>query len=219
MMDMMDMYYPDTDDEDARSFEMPPPPDSFVPSWCRNGHDLRIDPNATVVYIATYSRSWMQPASPLSIKRNGHSHPMMVRGVVTAINHGAQTVRIGSEDIEWDLVVGRLDSSKHSSSPLALYGFDCRTDDPSPDDTFDRFWTRRTLDFSVLARDMADIKSAYITHLLGISDNVKPGTLASASLCVFEGVVAVRAAVARTSFFAAADEMCTDVWAMKFVSV
>ena len=208
MMDMMDMYYPDTDDEDARSFEMPPPPDSFVPSWCRNGHDLRIDPNATVVYIATYSRSSMQPASPLSIKRNGHSHPKMVQGVVTAINHGVQTVRIGSEDIEWDLVVGRLDSSKHSSSPLALYGFDCRTDDPSPDDTFDRFWTRRTLDFSLLARDMADIRALYLKQLLQLPHIVHPGTLSSLALRALEGAVTAQARATRTRFFDAADAIC-----------
>ena len=204
-IDMMDMYYPDTSDEECASFVIPPPPDTFRPSWARNGHGVRIEPSATVVYIATYARSSFTPSSPLVIRRSLHNHPKMKQGVVQAIDHAEQTVMVESETvpIDWDLVVGRVDA-QHQSIPLTLYGLD--TNDTALVPGFIHFWTRRTLDFQPLTRDMAGVRSAYIQRILGLPA-IRPATLASVALRALEDAVAARAAAARTSFFAAADEM------------
>jgi hypothetical protein len=72
------------------------------------------------------------------------------------------------------------------------------TDDTALSAGFIHFWTRRTLDFRTLTRDMAGVRSAYIKRMLGITV-VNPGTLASVALRVLEDAIASRAADAHSA--------------------
>jgi hypothetical protein len=213
LFDCMDMDYPSDDEFVPYVFRPPSPSDVFTTSWCRNGHDLRIDPGATVWYIITYNRCPVSPLAPLLIQRNGHGHPKMDNGMVQTINHNEQTVtidgRFGVVSIDWDLVVGREDS-KHQSIPVALKG----TNDPSDFASYSDggFWFRRTLEFGPLSRAMVDIKAVYVRRLLReISIVVEPDTLVSIALDPLLGEIASLAAEKRTSFFAVAETMlCID---------
>ena len=200
-IDMMDIYYPTTSDDENIPSVLSEPTDLFETSWCRNGHDLRIDPGATVVFIATYPES-----NPPLIIRNAHSHPLMDKGVVYAINHVEKTVQIGplGKPIPWDLVVGRLDS-KHLSMPVALYGTNEVQDDAGAGS---KVWCtnsfqRRTVDFASLSR--YDVRKTYIKNVIGIE--VKEETLASVALQALEDSILASAAKNKTSFFVAADKM------------
>jgi hypothetical protein len=213
-IDMMDIYYPTTSDDENIPSVLSEPTDLFETSWCRNGHDLRIDPGATVVFIATYPES-----NPPRIIRNAHSHPLMDKGVVYAINHVEKTVQIGplgkpipwdlqigplGNPIPWDLVVGRLDS-KHLSMPVALYGTNEVQDDAGAGS---KVWCtnsfqRRTVDFASLSR--YDVRKTYIKNVIGIE--VKEETLASVALQALEDSILASAAKNKTSFFVAADKM------------
>ena len=200
-IDMMDIYYPTTSDDENIPSVLSEPTDLFETSWCRNGHDLRIDPGATVVFIATYPES-----NPPRIIRNAHSHPLMDKGVVYAINHVEKTVQIGplGNPIPWDLVVGRLDS-KHLSMPVALYGTNEVQDDAGAGSKVWRTnsFQRRTVDFASLSR--YDVRKTYIKNVIGIE--VKEETLASVALQALEDSILASAAKNKTSFFVAADKM------------
>ena len=212
IIDCMDMDYPSDDEVVPLAFRSPSPSDVFTASWCRNGHDLRIDPGATVLYIVTFNRCPFSPLASLVIQRNGHGHPKMDKGLVQTINHDEKTVTIdgcfGVVSIDWDLVVGREDS-KHQSTPVALKG----TNDPSDFASFSDggFWFRRTLEFGPLSRAMVDIKTVYVLRLLKEkSIVVGPDTLATIALDSLMQEIANLAAEKRTSFFAVAQTLLCE---------
>ena len=216
-IDMMDMYYPDSSD-DEKFFIPPPPNDTFITSWCRNGHGLRLEPEAVVHYLVTFQASPYYPSADTIIRRNGHGYPEMRKGVVQTINHAKKTVQISPEglgsvvSIEWDLVVGREDS-RHRSIPIALMG----TNDPSEavyahSIKNDGWMLRRTLDFNRLRREMSDIKPLYVNRLLGDKCIVpSQGSLASIAFDSLIENISSEATNERVSFFAAAEKMCANV--------
>ena len=200
--DMMDVYYPNTSDDENSPSVLPEPTELFTPSWCRNGHSLRIEPGATVVFIATYTTDL---SIPPPIRINGHGHPMMDQGVVHAINHVDKTVQIGplGKPIDWDLVVGRLDS-KHQSIPIALYGSSNELVEPDLRRSVWKsgFLYRETVDDRKMTIDVR--RSLYIQSLMGFE--VKQGTLASVALRVLKDSIVARAAMNGHSFFYEADK-------------
>lgn len=209
-MDMMNMYYPDSSDEE-KFFIPPPPNDTFITSWCRNGHGLRLEPEAVVHYLVTFQPSPYYPSADNIIKRNGHGHPEMCKGVVKTINHAEKTVQISPEglgaavSISWDLVVGREDS-RHRSIPVALMG----TNDPG--EAVLGWMMRRTLDFRKIQSEMADIKPLYVKHLLGGRCIIaSQGSLASIAFESLIEKISLQAAEERVSFFAAAESVCANI--------
>jgi hypothetical protein len=207
-MDMMDVYYPDSSD-DEKFFIPPPPNDTFITSWCRNGHGLRIEPEAVVHYLVTFQPSPYYPSADNIIIRNGHGHPKMCKGVVQTINHAEKTVQIIPEEdlgavvsIAWDLVVGREDS-RHRDIPLALMG----TNDPG--EAVLGWMMRKTLDFEDIKHKMTDIKPLYVNHLLaGRCIIPSQGSLASIALKSLIKKISLQAVEERVSFFAVAERVC-----------
>ncbi len=203
---MMDMYYPDTSDDDEKFFI--PFSDTFITSWCRNGHNLRIEPEAVVYYIQTFNQSPMHPMKNLQIRRNGHGHPDMQKGIVQVINHADKTVQIisagssGPVTVDWDLVVGREDS-RHQSIPVALMG----TNEAMLTFCNEKLnlMRRRTLDFDVLRREMSSAKPQYTARLLGFTP--PKGSLAALAFQALVENISLKAAEKRESFFAAAERM------------
>ena len=176
---MLDMFYPDTSDDEA-STGLSLPPADFITSWCRNGHGLRIEPGAQVMYLRTYTQSDLHTEK--RIMRNGHGHPIMSRGIVSAIDHTNKCVLIQSSGgaIEWDMVVAR-DDSRHASLPVALLGTNY------PDSTFSNdsvdCYTKHTLNFKSLHAEMPFKKRKFVEQLLDdmhcVAESAKKGTLRS----------------------------------------
>lgn len=178
---MLDMFYPDTSDDEA-STGLSLPPADFITSWCRNGHGLRIEPGAKVMYLETYTQFDLRKEK--MIMRNGHGHPLMRRGVVSAIDHTNKRITILSFadaiSIEWDMVVAR-DDSRHASLPVALLGTNY------PDSTFSNdsvdCYTKHTLNFKSLHAEMPFKKRKFVEQLLDdmhcVAESAKKGTLRS----------------------------------------
>ncbi len=220
--DTMDMYYPDTDEDQPSLQQLTPLPPDFITSWCRNGHGMRIDPKAIVYYIVV-NRGSQQHLGNI-IVRNGHGHPRIRKGVVEEIVHAEESVKIkpcgGDDGIEvedvtvpWDLVIAREeDSSRHSSLPLALKGTNDPDEDTFPTASSERGWMlRRTLEFKSLRSLMPAMKEQYIDDRLCIGP-VRRATLAAVAKQTLLAKVSGRVVEERISFVAALeDEMAIDV--------
>ena len=219
MIDMNEMYYPDSSDAEEAFYEFTPAPSDFITSWCRNGHGLRIDPGADVLYIETCTDDSQ------TIIRNGHGHPKIDRGVVQQIIHEDQCVRLkiikppnytfafpteAVISVHWDMVVGRECSEQHSSLPLALYG----TKDEEDGTTHPKSWwmKHRTLEFKLLQNELPGMKNRFLQRVLDeqglVSESVvRAGTLAAIAFESLKHEVSLQATRERVSFFAAAETM------------
>ena len=221
--DYYSMFYPDSSDAEEALYEFTPAPPDFITSWCRNGHDLRIDPGAAVLYIETYS-----DCNQMIIIRNGHGHPKISRGVVLEIIHKDRCVKIKpqqqqqssnssillavvvSKVVHWDMVVGRDDESRHSSFPLALNG--TKTNDDTHPNNSNNWMIHRTLDFKSLQNELPDMKNRFLQRVLDeqglVSELPMGGTLAAIAFESLKKEISLQATRERVSFFAAAERRC-----------
>ena len=174
-------------------------------SWCENGHGLRVDLGATVLFIHAYSGTSF-------IQRNANGHPMTLSGVVEGILHKDQSVviRYHSEEdtvtVCWDMVVAREDAEL----PLALLG----TNDYDEFIQTDAGWCfRRTIDFKQMQELMPGMKVRYVERILNqgglINEPIstRRGSLSAMSFQSFMDGVSQRAEGEHTSFFTAAMEL------------
>ncbi len=212
MIDMRDMFYPDTSEDEA-SVGLSLPPADFITSWCRNGHGLRIEPGAKVMYLQTYTQSDLLKEK--RIIRNGHGHPLMLKGVVSAIDHANKNVTIlvsaDSITMGWDLVVAREDSS-HASLPVALLGTNFPKNTFSDENTY--CYLRQTLEFKCLQAEMPDRKRKFVEQLLDdahcVAESAKKGTLRSIAFNTLMDCINQEVADAKIGFAHAAFNMINN---------
>jgi hypothetical protein len=172
-------------------------------SSCQNGHFLRIELNAPVMFIGVYGNTE-------TIMRNANGHPWTRRGVVEGISHADQTVVIRpmdkpsvTETMDWDMVV----ASEDEPLPVALLG----TNEPNKFLHSDRGWMfRRTIDFKHLRAKMPAMKEQYVQSILEeaflVMEPAKENTLASVAFGALMKGIANKAAQERIPFFVAAME-------------